>query len=211
MVKEFRDIAFSMQEGQISEPFKTDFGWHIIMVDRIRGQELDVRHILLTPKVSQKQLDDSKDLLDTLRTRILDKEISFADAAFQFSSESETRFNGGVIINPATGDKRFELTKMDPVLYNQIRDLNDDEISVPLLDEDRSGLKKYKILKVTNRFEEHLADYSKDFVKIKELALKEKQIKTIKNWMTEKISMTYVSLNKDFNNCIFSNNWSKKN
>ena len=181
------------------------------MVDRIRGQELDVRHILLTPKVSQKQLDDSKDLLDTLRTRILDKEISFADAAFQFSSESETRFNGGVIINPATGDKRFELTKMDPVLYNQIRDLKDDEISVPLLDEDRSGLKKYKILKVTNRFEEHLADYSKDFVKIKELALKEKQIKTIKNWMTEKISMTYVSLNKDFNNCIFSNNWSKKN
>ena len=211
MVKEFRDIAFSMQEGQISEPFKTDFGWHIIMVDRIRGQELDVRHILLTPKVSQKQLDDSKELLDTLRTRILDKEISFADAAFQFSSESETRFNGGVIINPATGDKRFELTKMDPVLYNQIRDLKDDEISVPLLDEDRSGLKKYKILKVTNRFEEHLADYSKDFVKIKELALKEKQIKTIKNWMTEKISMTYVSLNKDFNNCTFNNNWSKKN
>ena len=100
---------------------------------------------------------------------------------------------------------------MDPVLYNQIRDLKDDEISVPLLDEDRSGLKKYKILKVTNRFEEHLADYSKDFVKIKELALKEKQIKTIKNWMTEKISMTYVSLNKDFNNCTFNNNWSKKN
>jgi peptidyl-prolyl cis-trans isomerase SurA len=99
---------------------------------------------------------------------------------------------------------------MDPVLYNQIRDLKDDEISVPLLDEDRSGLKKYKILKVTNRFEEHLADYSKDFVKIKELALKEKQIKTIKSWMTEKISMTYVSLNKDFNNCTFSNNWSKK-
>ena len=209
MVKEFRDIAFSMQEGQVSEPFKTDFGWHIIMVDRIRGQELDVRHILLTPKVSKKQLDDSKDLLDTLRTRILDKEISFSDAAFQFSSESETRFNGGVIINPSTGDKRFELTKMDPVLYNQIRDLNDDEISVPLLDEDKSGLNKYKILKVTNRFEEHLADYSQDFVKIKELALKEKQIKTIKKWMSKKISLTYVSLNKYFNNCEFNNNWRK--
>ena len=209
MVKEFRDIAFSMQEGQVSEPFKTDFGWHIIMVDRIRGQELDVRHILLTPKVSKKQLDDSKDLLDTLRTRILDKEISFSDAAFQFSSESETRFNGGVIINPSTGDKRFELTKMDPVLYNQIRDLNDDEISVPLLDEDKSGLSKYKILKVTNRFEEHLADYSQDFVKIKELALKEKQIKTIKKWMSRKISLTYVSLNKYFNDCEFNNNWRK--
>ena len=210
MVKEFRDVAFSMQEGQISEPFKTDFGWHIIMVDRIRGQEIDVRHILLTPKVSDQQLNDSKNLLDTIRVRILDNEISFADAALQFSSESETRFNGGVIVNPVTGDKRFELTKMDPVLYNQIRDLKDDEISVPLLDEDRSGLKKYKILKVTNRFEEHLADYSQDYVKIKELALKEKQIKTIKKWMSEKIIMTYISLNKDFNDCEFSNNWRKK-
>ena len=210
MVKEFRDVAFSMQEGQISEPFKTDFGWHIIMVDRIRGQEIDVRHILLTPKVSDQQLNDSKNLLDTIRVRILDNEISFADAALQFSSESETRFNGGVIVNPVTGDKRFELTKMDPVLYNQIRDLKDDEISVPLLDEDRSGLKKYKILKVTNRFEEHLADYSQDYVKIKELALKEKQIKTIKKWMSEKIIMTFISLNKDFNDCEFSNNWRKK-
>ena len=210
MVKEFRDVAFSMQEGQISEPFKTDFGWHIIMVDRIRGQEIDVRHILLTPKVSDKQLNDSKNLLDTIRVRILDNEISFADAALQFSSESETRFNGGVIVNPVTGDKRFELTKMDPVLYNQIRDLKDDEISVPLLDEDRSGLKKYKILKVTNRFEEHLADYSQDYVKIKELALKEKQIKTIKKWMSEKIIMTFISLNKDFNDCEFSNNWRKQ-
>ena len=210
MVKEFRDVAFSMQEGQISEPFKTDFGWHIIMVDRIRGQEIDVRHILLTPKVSDQQLNDSKNLLDTIRVRVLDNEISFADAALQFSSDSETRFNGGVIVNPVTGDKRFELTKMDPVLYNQIRDLKDDEISVPLLDEDRSGLKKYKILKVTNRFEEHLADYSQDYVKIKELALKEKQIKTIKKWMSEKIIMTYISLNKDFNDCEFSNNWRKK-
>ena len=210
MVKEFRDVAFSMQEGQISEPFKTDFGWHIIMVDRIRGQEIDVRHILLTPKVSDQQLNDSKNLLDTIRVRILDNEISFADAALQFSSESETRFNGGVIVNPVTGDKRFELTKMDPVLYNQIRDLKDDEISVPLLDEDRSGLKKYKILKVTNRFEEHVADYSQDYVKIKELALKEKQIKTIKKWMSEKIIMTFISLNKDFNDCEFSNNWRKK-
>ena len=210
MVKEFRDVAFSMQEGQISEPFKTDFGWHIIMVDRIRGQEIDVRHILLTPKVSDQQLNDSKNLLDTIRVRVLDNEISFADAALQFSSDSETRFNGGVIVNPVTGDKRFELTKMDPVLYNQIRDLKDDEISVPLLDEDRSGLKKYKILKVTNRFEEHLADYSQDYVKIKELALKEKQIKTIKKWMSEKIIMTYISLNKDFNDCEFSNNWIKK-
>ena len=209
MVKEFRDIAFSMQEGQISDPFKTDFGWHILVVEKIRGQEVDVRHILLTPKVDQAQLDEARKLLDTLRTRILDKEITFENAALQFSSEKETRLNGGVIINPTTGDRRFELTKMDPVLYNQIRDLKDEEISVPLLDEDRSGLKKYKILKVTNRYDEHLADYSKDYVKIKDLALKEKKLKAIKKWMEEKIELTFISLNKDFYGCEFNNNWRK--
>ncbi len=209
MVKEFRDIAFSMQEGQVSDPFKTDFGWHILIVERIRGQEVDVRHILLTPKVDQEQLEESRKLLDTLRTRIIDEEISFEKAAYQFSNEKETRLNGGAIINPTTGDKRFELTKMDPLLYNQIRDLKDDQISVPLMDEDRSGLKKYRILKVTNRFDEHIANYSKDYVKIKELALKEKKLKTIKKWMEEKIEMTYITMNKDFNDCQFNNNWRK--
>lgn len=211
MVKEFRDIAFSMQEGQISDPFKTDFGWHIVLVEKIRGQEVDVRHILLTPKVDALQLEDARKLLDTLRTRIVDKEITFEDAAYQFSSEKETRLNGGAIINPTTGDKRFELTKMDPLLYNQIRDLKDGVISVPLLDEDRSGLKKYKILKVTNRFDEHTADYSKDYTKIKDLALKEKKLKAIKKWMEEKIELTYISLNKDFDDCNFNNNWRKTN
>ncbi|MDA9596820.1 peptidylprolyl isomerase [Flavobacteriaceae bacterium] len=211
MVKEFRDIAFSMQEGQISDPFKTDFGWHILMVEKIRGQEVDVRHILLTPKVDQEQLEEARNILDTLRTRILGEEISFKEAAYQFSSEKETRLNGGAIINPTTGDKRFELTKMDPLLYNQIRELKDSEISVPLLDEDRSGLKKYKILKVTNRYDEHAADYSKDYIKIKELALKEKKLNAIKKWMKDKIELTYISLNKDFDDCQFTNNWRKTN
>ena len=180
------------------------------MVDRIRGQELDVRHILLTPKVSQKQLDDSKDLLDTLRTRILDKEISFADAAFQFSSESETRFNGGVIINPATGDKRFELTKMDPKLYSQVKNLDEGEISLPLLETDRSGLKKFKIIMVSKRLEEHVANFSKDFTKIKDLALKDKQLETVKKWLALKIEETFVNVNKSFRACNFSNNWNKQ-
>ena len=209
MVKEFRDEAFSLEEGEISEPFKTDFGWHILMVDKIRGQEVDVRHILLTPKIEPAQLAEAKKKLDTIRKRIVDKEISFKDAALAFSSEKETRFNGGVLINPQTGDTRFELTNLDPVLYSQIRNLEDNEISAPLMEEDRSGLKKYKILKVSNRFDEHKADYSTDYVKIKALALKEKQLNAIKEWMQEKIESTYVYLNKSNRNCEFTNNWLK--
>lgn len=209
MVKEFRDEAFSLEEGEISEPFKTDFGWHILMVDKIRGQEVDVRHILLTPKIEPPQLAEAKKKLDTIRKRIIDGEISFKEAALAFSSEKETKFNGGVLINPQTGDTRFELTNLDPVLYSQIRNLEDNEISAPLMEEDRSGLKKYKILKVSNRFDEHKADYSTDYVKIKALSLKEKQLNAIKEWMQEKIESTYIYLNKANRNCEFTNNWQK--
>ena len=209
MVKEFRDEAFSLEEGEISEPFKSDFGWHILKVDKIRGQEVDVRHILLTPKIEPNQLQDAKKKLDTLRKRLINEEITFPDAALLFSNEKETKFNGGVLINPQTGDTRFELTNLDPVLYSQIRNLKDEEISLPLIEEDRSGLKKYKILKVSNRYDEHVADYSLDYSRIKSLALKEKQLNIIKEWMAEKIESTYVNVNSDSRSCDFSNNWLK--
>ena len=210
MVKEFRDVAFSLEEGEISSPFMTEFGWHILTVEKIRGQQVDIRHILITPNVDESKLGESKKLLDTIRKRIVDKEIEFKDAAFNFSFEKETRNNGGKLINPITGDTRFELTKMDPKLYSQVKNLNEGEISLPLLETDRSGLKKYKIIMVSKRFEEHVANFSKDFAKIKELALKDKQLKTVKKWLKSKIDETFVNVNKSFRSCSFTNNWTKK-
>ena len=210
MVKEFRDVAFSLEEGEISSPFMSEFGWHILTVEKIRGQQVDIRHILITPNVDESKLGESKKLLDTIRKRIVDKEIEFKDAAFNFSFEKETRNNGGKLINPITGDTRFELTKMDPKLYSQVKNLNEGEISLPLLETDRSGLKKYKIIMVSKRFEEHVANFSKDFAKIKELALKDKQLKTVKKWLKSKIDETFVNVNKSFRSCSFTNNWTKK-
>ena len=210
MVKEFRDVAFSMQEGEVSSPFKTEFGWHILTVDKIRGQQVDIRHILLTPTTDASKLAESKKVLDSLRVRIQDEEISFADAAYNFSSEKETRNNGGKLVNPVTGDSRFELTKMDPQLYSQIKSLKEGEISLPLLEADRSGSQKYKILQIVKRYDEHQANYSKDYAKIKELALKDKQVRTIKKWMEEKITDTYVNVNRSFRSCDFNDNWLKQ-
>ena len=210
MFKEFRDVAFSLQEGEISQPFRTEVGWHIVTVDKIRGQEIDVRHILLIPNISAEELRNAKDKIDNLRERIYNNEITFSDAALQFSDEKETRLNGGVIINPSTNDTRFELVKMDPLLYSQVKDLKDNEMSMPLLDNSENTVSKYKILKVTNRFDEHTADFSLDYVKIKELALTEKQLKAVKKWMEDKIKDTYVNINSDSSYCNFVYNWKKE-
>lgn len=207
MVKEFRDVAFSLRENEVSQPFKTEYGWHILTVDAIRGQEVDVRHILIIPNIEVANLTLARSEIDSIRTRIVDKEITFSDAALAYSDERETKFNGGVLINPTTGDTRFELTNLDPKLYNQIRNLEDGTISQPVLEEDESGQKKYKIIMVSNRFDEHVANFSKDYVRIKNLALKDKQFKLIKQWIQDKVVDTYVYLDKSSQNCDFTNGW----
>jgi len=210
MVKEFRQVAFALQEGEVSEPFKTDFGYHIITLEKIRGQEYDVAHILLTPSVSTEAVQNAKARLENARKRIVSGDITFADAAKELSDEEETRNDGGQLINPTTQDYNFELTRMDPELYAQIQNLKDGEVSLVLREEDRTGGQKFKLLTVTDRIDEHKADYARDYLKIKGLALEEKKIRAIEKWQEEKILDTYVKISKEHRTCEFSSNWLKK-
>ncbi|RLJ64248.1 periplasmic chaperone for outer membrane proteins SurA [Lacinutrix venerupis] len=210
MVKEFREVAFSLQEGEISEPFKTQYGYHIILLEKIRGQEYDVRHILMIPEVAETAIQEAKDKIEETKKNIEEGTITFADAAREVSDEVETKYQGGQLINPATQDYNFELTKMDTEIYVKIQDLPNNEVSEVLVDRDEIGNVQFKILTVTDRIDEHEANYARDYLKIKELALNEKRLNAIAKWQEEKIQDTYIKISGQYRDCDFTNNWLKK-
>ena len=207
--KDFKQVAFSLRAGEVSKPFKSEFGYHIIQLDKVRGQKLDIRHIIIIPKVTEATVADAKEKIEGIREEIVNGEITFDAAARKYSDEKETRGDGGQLINPKSGDTRFELTDVDPLIYEKVNNLEKGEVSLVLMDQNRTGQKFFKIITLTEKFPEHIADYSKDYTKIKELALREKQFDAIEKWQNEKIKETYIKINGDYKDCEFNSNWLK--
>lgn len=209
-VKEFKEVAFSLDVGQVSEPFKTDFGYHIIRIEKIKGQEIDLRHILIQPNIDTAKLTEAKETLEKLKIEIEKGTILFEDAVKEYSEEESTKTNRGVIVNPQTGDSHFELTRMDPTLYSRVANLKAGEFTEPFYDETREGEKMFKIILLKSKTEPHIADYVNDYVKIQQLALLKKQDETIDDWAKEKIEDTYIKINDSKKDCDFTNNWKKE-
>lgn len=207
-IKEFKEVAFSLEEGEISDPFKSDFGYHILQVNKIKGQERDVSHILITPKNTEAEIEAANTKLQSIREQVLNNEITFEEAVVKYSDDKETKNNKGLIINPNTNDTRFDLTRMQPELYNRVANLKEGEITMPFF-EDNRGEKSHKIILLKSKTETHTADFTKDYEKIQELALQKKQEEVIEKWVNTKIADTYVKLNKEFKDCNFKNNWNK--
>jgi peptidyl-prolyl cis-trans isomerase SurA len=210
-VKEFKEAAFSLEEGEISEPFKSDFGYHILMVEKIRGKQRDVYHILMQPKADDEAVERVRDSLTLYREKILKMELTFDEAVLKYSDDKDTRLNEGVLMNPVSGDTKFEQTRMDPELYSKISSLEAGELSRVFLDETRQGGKMFKVLLLKSKTEAHEADLGKDYEKIMDLALQKKKTETIEKWSEEKIKDTYVKINESYLSCEFKSDWSKKN
>jgi len=208
-VKEFKEAAFSMTEGEISEPFKSDFGYHILIVEKIKGKQRDVRHILMQPEITEEQRQQVIDSITKVRKDILTLKFTFEEAVQKYSEDKITKSNNGLIMNPETSDSKFDLTKMDPTLYARISALKTGEITDVFLDITRQEKEMYKMILMKSKTDAHIVDLSKDYVKIQNLALQKKREETISKWTKEKINDTYIKINKDYKKCEFQNNWAK--
>ncbi|WP_435416541.1 peptidylprolyl isomerase [Polaribacter aestuariivivens] len=208
-IKEFKEVSFQLDLNQISEPFKTAFGYHIIQLHEIKGNTRVVSHILLQPEIPESRLKETQDKLESIKQDIKDGKITFDEAVKKYSMDDDSKNNAGLILNPYTGESKFDLTRMDPAFYARVNDLKTGEMTDVFYDENREGLKMYKFILMKERTDTHTADIVQDYVKIQDLALKKKKEETIEKWSKDKIKDTYIKISEDHASCKFEKNWKK--
>ena len=209
-IKEFKEVAFSLDVNQVSEPFKSQFGYHIIQLHQIRGETRVASHILLQPEIPQEKLDETKEKLEKIKEDIDNGVITFDEAVKKYSQDDDTRNNGGLIVNPYSGESTFDLTRMDPALYARVNNLQKNEMTDVFYDETREGKKMYKVMIMKDRTNTHIADMVDDYVKVQNLALQKKKQETIAKWSKEKIGDTYIKISNEYQKCTFDKNWTKE-
>lgn len=209
-IKEFKEMAFSLDVGQISEPFESDFGYHIMQLHEIRGNMRVATHILMQPNVPESLLLETKNKAEKVANEIKLGEISFEEAVQKYSDDEDTKNDDGLLINPYTGETTWDLTRMDPALYARVAELQKGDLTDVYFDENKSGEKMYKFIIMRDRTNTHTADLVNDYVKVQELALTKKKEEAVTKWAKEKIKDTYIKLSKDHRKCKFTKNWKKE-
>lgn len=208
LYKEFEAVAFTLKPDTISGIVETEAGYHIIQLIERKGDFVNVRHILLQPKVSPMDLILAKNELDSIVGLIEDSTYTFNQAVVKFS-EDPSKNNGGLIINPMTGTGVFEADQLDPKVFFVIDKLEIGDISQPVPYKMSDGKDAYRVLFLQDRTEPHLADLKQDYDNIQEWALQDKKQKEIGLWIDEKSNETFVKIGDDFKDCDFVNTWSK--
>ena len=208
LVPEFESAAFSLKGDQISEVIETQFGYHIIQLIERRGETVNVRHILLKPKVSSASLLEAKTQLEKVENLMKSEEITFEEAA-RFHSDDVSKNNGGLLINPQTGSSLFTVEELPLNIRYSADRMNEGDVSSISQFVMDDGKKAYRIIKITRKLKEHSANLIDDFSLINDAALNEKKQQKISEWVDKNIITTYIRFDYDYNNCDVLKKWQK--
>ena len=208
-VKEFESVMFSLQDGEISDVFETEYGYHIVMMEEHRGDEVDIRHILMSPKISAIDLNIAKDILISVRDSILDEQLTFGDASISYSDDEMTKFNGGKLINLNTGTSKFELHELENSIKLAIEQLEVNEISEPIYVKLDDGKEAYRLFRLLSKAEAHIVNFKDDYKMIRDMALDQKKDEAISEWINTSLLKTYVRINEAYKVLDFQYNWLK--
>jgi len=206
-VKEFEAVAFNLKRGEISDPFKTEYGYHIVQLIQKKGQELDLQHILIKPKFTQENLAEAKNFLDSLRVSITSEAMSFEEAAREFSEDDGTKFNGGILVNMQTGDTKWEVSMLDRQLFAAINVLKEGEISKPQFMRTPDQKEGFRLVLLRKRSEPHKANMHDDYQFIKIRAQQQKQQNVMEEWIDQRIEETYIKITPNLFDCELQQRW----
>ena len=206
----FEAAAYKLKPGEISDVVETKAGYHIIQMIARKGDYINVRHILLTPKVSPLDLEKAKMQLDTVVRKIRSDSLTF-DKAVEKYSDGKNKNNGGYLLNPQTGGIEFEGDQLDPQVSFTVNKLKPGQISNPVPFKTEEQKDAFRLLYLEKKIPPHRANLKEDYPKIEQWALQAKQRKAIDNWINDKAQSTYIKIIPEYTTCHFRHHWLKKN
>ncbi len=199
---EFEDVAFNLKDGEISGIVETEAGFHVIQMIENQKDYVNVRHILIKPKVSPIQLQKTVTYLDSIYTLIQNGTYTF-DAAVKLFSDNANRMGGGYLINPKTGSNIFQAEDLDPKVFYTIDKLKVGDVSKPVSFTTEKNKDAYRLLSLVKKTEPHRANIDDDYDKIYEIALGKKHQKVLDEWVTEHAKQAYIRIVDNYSECDF--------
>jgi peptidyl-prolyl cis-trans isomerase SurA len=202
-VPEFDAVSFSLKEGELSAPFETDFGFHIVRLISRKGEEVTIQHILLDIPAAPEDLRACKMKLDTVLSLIRIDSINFCEAASKYSTDADTKYNCGLISNPQTGTSRIDLEILgqidpDPQFPINVNNMKVGDYLGPQPCLTRDSKQGYRLLFLKSRTKPHRANLIDDYQLIQDMALQDKQQKAIDTWVRKKLATTYLRIDPDY-------------